>query len=111
MDWNGCGGRYVQRLRLVKTCSRYLIEAYFAKNPLKCWYVAFRPILCFMHRQLCIPHCSYLRHDSLAQLLTYANVRAGADIIVVDSSSGFLTGAVAEKMGGMHAFHNDGETL
>ena len=44
--------------------------------------------------------CSYIRHDSLAQLLTYANVRAGMDMLVVESCSGFITGAIGERMGG-----------
>lgn len=51
---------------------------------------------------LCVCVCwdSYLRHDSLAQLLTYANVRSGADVLLAESCNGFITGCVAERMGG-----------
>ncbi len=61
----------------------------------------------------CTPSlCSYLRPDSLAQLLTYANVRAGANMIVVESTGGFVLGAVGEKMGGTRCcFHTNPEPL
>lgn len=49
---------------------------------------------------LAVLHLSFLRYDSLAQLLCFANVRAGMDIIVVESCAGFVTGCVAERMGG-----------
>jgi tRNA (adenine58-N1)-methyltransferase non-catalytic subunit len=52
-------------------------------------------------RRVCGWFASYLRHDSLAQVLAYANVRSGADLIVAESCNGFITGCVAEKMGGV----------
>lgn len=41
-----------------------------------------------------------LRLDSLAQILTMANVRASSRLIVVESCQGLVLGAVMERMGG-----------
>lgn len=43
---------------------------------------------------------AHLRADSLAMLLAAANVGAHARVLVVDSCSGLVTGAVAERLGG-----------
>jgi tRNA (adenine-N(1)-)-methyltransferase non-catalytic subunit len=43
--------------------------------------------------------CSGLRSDSLAQLLTAANIHVGGRVLVVDGVGGVLVGAVAERMG------------
>ncbi len=43
---------------------------------------------------------SCLRMDTLAQLLTYANVRAGSRLLVVESCLGLVVGALMERMGG-----------
>ena len=49
---------------------------------------------CFSH------NFSNLRYDSIAQLLTLANVRAHANVMVCESVAGLLLGAVAERLGG-----------
>jgi len=41
-----------------------------------------------------------MRSDTIAHILTSANVRAGACTIVLDAQKGLVTGAVAERMGG-----------
>jgi tRNA (adenine-N(1)-)-methyltransferase non-catalytic subunit len=41
-----------------------------------------------------------LRSDTLAEMLTLANIRPGSRVIVVDDTSGLLVGAVAERMAG-----------
>ncbi|WAR18639.1 TRM6-like protein [Mya arenaria] len=41
-----------------------------------------------------------LRVDSLAQMLTMGNVRAGSTVLVVDSCLGLVTAAVLERLGG-----------
>ena len=49
--------------------------------------------------------------DALSLLLSMANVTANSDVLVVDLVGGLLTGAVAERLGGMEhvlfpkAFH------
>lgn len=43
---------------------------------------------------------SNLRMDSLAQILTYANVKAGGRYIVVDNCSGLVLGSMIERMNG-----------
>ena len=43
---------------------------------------------------------SNLRIDSLAQILTQGNIRAGMTVGVVDSCIGLVTGAVLERLGG-----------
>lgn len=39
--------------------------------------------------------------DTLSLLLSMANVTAHADVLVVDKVGGLLTGAVAERLGGI----------
>ena len=47
-----------------------------------------------------ICHFSNLRIDSLAQMLTHGNIRAGMTVAVVDTCMGLVTGAVLERLGG-----------
>jgi tRNA (adenine-N(1)-)-methyltransferase non-catalytic subunit len=54
-------------------------EAYFAKDPNK---------------------IGFLRMDTLALLLSLANVGANAEVLVLDMLGGLLTAAVAERLGG-----------
>jgi len=42
-----------------------------------------------------------LRVDTLSLLLSMANVSSNSDILVVDMVGGLLTGAVAERLGGV----------
>ena len=39
--------------------------------------------------------------DALSLLLSMANVTANSDVLIVDMVGGLLTGAVAERLGGM----------
>jgi tRNA (adenine-N(1)-)-methyltransferase non-catalytic subunit len=41
-----------------------------------------------------------LRHDSLAQVLSFANISAGQKVLMVDQCLGLVTGACAQRMGG-----------
>lgn len=43
---------------------------------------------------------SHLRHDTLAQMLTLANIHAGSKVLVFETCSGLVLGAVMERMGG-----------
>lgn len=45
--------------------------------------------------------CRFLRVDALSLLLTMANVTAYSDVLVVDMVGGLVTGAVAERLGGI----------
>lgn len=46
----------------------------------------------------------FLRMDALAVLLSMANVTSHSDVLVVDMVGGLLTGAVAERLGGVLLF-------
>lgn len=43
----------------------------------------------------------FLRLDALSLLLSFANVTANSDVLVIDMVGGLLTGAVAERLGGI----------
>ncbi|XP_035535078.1 tRNA (adenine(58)-N(1))-methyltransferase non-catalytic subunit TRM6 [Morone saxatilis] len=42
----------------------------------------------------------HLRYDTLAQMLTLANIHAGSKVLVFDTCAGLVLGAVMERMGG-----------
>lgn len=42
--------------------------------------------------------------DTLSLLLSMANVNSNSDVLVVDMIGGILTGAVAERLGGIIIF-------
>jgi tRNA (adenine-N(1)-)-methyltransferase non-catalytic subunit len=44
----------------------------------------------------------YMRVDTLAQILTIANVHSGCNVMLVESCQGLVTGAVLERLGGVH---------
>ncbi|GAB2228431.1 hypothetical protein Droror1_Dr00010270 [Drosera rotundifolia] len=71
--------KYAPRVLLRRPFARSICEAYFKKYPFK---------------------IGSLRFDSLALLLSLANVTAYSDILVIDMVGGLLTGAVAERLGG-----------
>lgn len=52
------------------------------------------------HYLSCFPVFSNLRMDSLAQILTQANVRSTAKFMVVESCSGLVIGSVLERLAG-----------
>ncbi|XP_066495224.1 tRNA (adenine(58)-N(1))-methyltransferase non-catalytic subunit TRM6 isoform X2 [Tiliqua scincoides] len=43
---------------------------------------------------------NHLRYDTLAQMLTWANVHAGNKMIIMETCAGLVLGAVMERMGG-----------
>jgi len=71
--------KYVPRVLLRRPFTRSICEAYFNKCPAK---------------------IGFLRMDTLSLLLSLANVSAYADVLVLDTLGGLVTGAVAERMGG-----------
>ncbi|KAM8725662.1 tRNA (adenine(58)-N(1))-methyltransferase non-catalytic subunit TRM6 [Acanthopagrus schlegelii] len=42
----------------------------------------------------------HLRYDTLAQMLTLANIHAGSKVLVFDTCAGLVLGAIMERMGG-----------
>ena len=71
--------KYAPRLRVVRTDAPAVCQSYFEK-----------------HREKC---CN-LRPDSLAQILAFANIHAGAKTMVFDTCMGVVLGAVLERLGG-----------
>ena len=47
-----------------------------------------------------------LRDDSLAQILSFANISAGCKILLFDTCCGVVTGACAQRMGGYGLIHS-----
>lgn len=45
---------------------------------------------------------SHLRLDTLGRMLTYGNVHAGINALVVETCQGLLLGAVLERLGGTY---------
>ena len=41
-----------------------------------------------------------MREDTLGQILSYSNVSAGCQVLVLETCMGVVTGALAERMGG-----------
>lgn len=44
--------------------------------------------------------CSHLRYDTLAQMLTLANIHAGSKVLVFETCAGLVLGSIMERMGG-----------
>ncbi|PNH11755.1 tRNA (adenine(58)-N(1))-methyltransferase non-catalytic subunit trm6 [Tetrabaena socialis] len=72
--------KYNTYLTVRKPIARIICDAYYDKAPERVWY---------------------LRHDSLAVLLSLANVAAGAKVLVVESCMGVVTAAAVERLGGV----------
>jgi tRNA (adenine58-N1)-methyltransferase non-catalytic subunit len=72
--------KYMPRVRFVKCTAESLCRTYRVKNPSK---------ICNM------------REDTLGQLLNYANIYATAQVLVVDTCMGLITGAIAERQSGL----------
>ncbi|KAL5557898.1 hypothetical protein UlMin_034109 [Ulmus minor] len=72
--------KYAPKVLLRRPFSRSICEAYFKKYP---------------------DRTGFLRVDTLSLLLSMANVSANSNVLVVDMVKGLLTGAVAERMGGI----------
>jgi tRNA (adenine58-N1)-methyltransferase non-catalytic subunit len=71
--------KYQPRCRIVRCNGATISEALYLKDPRK---------------------VMNLREDTLAQILSYANVSAGCQTIVLESCMGIVTGAMAQRMGG-----------
>ncbi|RLN05825.1 hypothetical protein BBJ28_00020785 [Nothophytophthora sp. Chile5] len=71
--------KYMPRVRFLRCTAESLCRTYRLKNPAKI--------------------CN-LREDSLGQMLVYANIFAGGQVLVVDTCMGLVTGAIAERQGG-----------
>ncbi|XP_048440263.1 tRNA (adenine(58)-N(1))-methyltransferase non-catalytic subunit trm6-like [Pyrus x bretschneideri] len=72
--------KYAPIVLMRRPFTRSICEAYLKKYPNK---------------------IGFLRMDTLSLLLSMANVSANSDVLVVDMVGGLLTGAVAERLGGM----------
>ncbi|KAJ0402965.1 hypothetical protein P43SY_009222 [Pythium insidiosum] len=72
--------KYMPRVRFLKCTAESLCRTYRAKNPSKI--------------------CN-IREDSLGQILMYANIHAEAQVLVVDTCMGLVTGAIVERQAGL----------
>ncbi|XP_038977528.1 tRNA (adenine(58)-N(1))-methyltransferase non-catalytic subunit trm6-like [Phoenix dactylifera] len=72
--------KYAPKVLLRRPSTRSICETYFKKYPAR---------------------IGFLRMDTLSLLLSMANVGAYSDILVVDMVGGLLTGAIAERLGGI----------
>ncbi|KAL3640971.1 hypothetical protein CASFOL_015939 [Castilleja foliolosa] len=72
--------KYAPRVLVRRPFARSICEAYFKKHAEK---------------------IGFLRVDTLSLLLSFANVTAHADVLILDKLDGLVTGAVAERLGGM----------
>ncbi|KAG8377909.1 hypothetical protein BUALT_Bualt08G0082600 [Buddleja alternifolia] len=71
--------KYAPRVLLRRPFARSICEAYFKKHAEK---------------------IGFLRVDTLSLMLSFANVTAHSDVLVVDMLDGIITGAIAERLGG-----------
>lgn len=72
-------------VRVVQPTASSLCELYFLKSP---------------EKTMC------MRIDALALLLAYSGIRSGARVLVYENCTGLVTGAVAERLGGVGALLN-----
>eukprot|EP00011_Vannellida_sp_DIVA3-517-6-12_P005109 CAMPEP_0114621780 /NCGR_PEP_ID=MMETSP0168-20121206/9402_1 /TAXON_ID=95228 ORGANISM="Vannella sp., Strain DIVA3 517/6/12" /NCGR_SAMPLE_ID=MMETSP0168 /ASSEMBLY_ACC=CAM_ASM_000044 /LENGTH=465 /DNA_ID=CAMNT_0001832983 /DNA_START=72 /DNA_END=1466 /DNA_ORIENTATION=- len=71
--------KHMMIVRLIRPTAASIAEAYFAKGP---------------------PRVMYMRPDSLAQMLSMANVTAGHTVLVQENCCGVLAGVLTERLGG-----------
>jgi tRNA (adenine58-N1)-methyltransferase non-catalytic subunit len=71
--------KYQQRCRLLRCTGVSICEALYLKDPRK---------------------IMNLREDTLAQILSYSNISAGCQTLVLETCMGIVTGAIAQRMGG-----------
>lgn len=71
--------KYQQRCRMVRCTPYSVCQAMFIKEPRK---------------------MLNMREDTLGQILSYSNVCAGCQVLVMESVMGVVTGALAQRMGG-----------
>ncbi|XP_053429372.1 tRNA (adenine(58)-N(1))-methyltransferase non-catalytic subunit TRM6 isoform X2 [Nycticebus coucang] len=72
--------KYEAIITVVKPSTRILSIMYYAKEPGK---------------------INHMRYDTLAQMLTLGNIRAGNKMIVMETCAGLVLGAMMERMGGL----------
>lgn len=71
--------KYEAVVTILKPSTRILSAMYYAREPGK---------------------INHMRYDTLAQMLTLGNIRAGNKMIVMETCSGLVLGAMMERMGG-----------
>ncbi|XP_012583518.1 PREDICTED: tRNA (adenine(58)-N(1))-methyltransferase non-catalytic subunit TRM6 isoform X2 [Condylura cristata] len=71
--------KYEAIVTVVKPSTRILSVMYYAREPGK---------------------INHMRYDTLAQMLTLGNIRAGNKMIVMETCAGLVLGAMMERMGG-----------
>lgn len=71
--------KYENTVTILKPSCRILAQMYHGREPGK----------------IC-----HLRYDTLAQMLTLANIHAGSKVLVFETCAGLVLGAVMERMGG-----------
>lgn len=71
--------KYEAIITVVKPSTRILSIMYYAREPGK---------------------INHMRYDTLAQMLTLGNIRAGNKMIVMETCAGLVLGAMMERMGG-----------
>nr|XP_004661505.2 tRNA (adenine(58)-N(1))-methyltransferase non-catalytic subunit TRM6 isoform X1 [Jaculus jaculus] len=71
--------KYEAIITILKPSTRILSIMYYAREPGK---------------------INHMRYDTLAQMLTLGNIRAGNKMLVMETCSGLVLGAVMERMGG-----------
>ncbi|KAL0023716.1 hypothetical protein WJX79_006690 [Trebouxia sp. C0005] len=71
--------KYTVNATIQRPTARSICEAYFGKSS---------------------PKINHLRVDSLAMLLSLANIGSHGKVLVLETCSGLVTGAVAERLGG-----------
>ncbi|XP_023481909.1 tRNA (adenine(58)-N(1))-methyltransferase non-catalytic subunit TRM6 isoform X2 [Equus caballus] len=71
--------KYEAIITVVKPSTRILSVMYYAREPGK---------------------INHMRYDTLAQMLTLGNIRAGNKMIVMETCAGLVLGAMMERMGG-----------
>ena len=88
--------RHLSYIKVIKPTLCSLAKAYFDKNKKKIWFA-------YLRRCLEIDFAlSFLREDSVALIMSYANVKAGSKILVVESAHGLIAGGVLERLGGLY---------
>ncbi|KAI3724455.1 hypothetical protein L2E82_36233 [Cichorium intybus] len=71
--------KYAPKVLLRRPFARSICDTYFKKYPAR---------------------IGFLRVDTLSLILSFSNVTANSDVLVVDMIGGMITGAVAERLGG-----------
>jgi tRNA (adenine-N(1)-)-methyltransferase non-catalytic subunit len=71
--------KYMPRLQVLQTTGSTIAEANYWKQQSK---------------------VMNMREDTMAQILTYANVHAGQQVLILESCMGTIVGSVAERLGG-----------